>query len=196
MKELLNTLVGWGFGGLFLAALLDGAGLPIPGGVDALVVFLASRTPKDTVWFSAVAVAGSVLGNFILFLIARRGGQAFLTKRSSSPRSQRFRKWFDHYGLLTVFVAALVPLPVMPLKIFVLSSGALGSKPLRFVLVFLSARIPRYLGLAMLGRAMGADAMAYLARNVWYLVGFAALLFAVLALFVRYMDRSSATDRA
>jgi membrane protein DedA with SNARE-associated domain len=193
MKTFLNTLVSWGPAGMFLAALLDGAGLPIPGGVDALIIFLSASLPEDTYWFALVATLGSVIGNFILFLAAQRGGRAFLEKRSRSPRSQRFRRWFDRYGLTTVFVAALVPLPVMPLKIFVLSSGALGSNPLRFVLVFLSARIPRYLGLALLGRAMGNNAIDYLKHHVWHLVGFAVLLFAVLAYLMRYMDKSAAT---
>ena len=149
MKNFLASLVAWGPTGLFISAFLDGAGLPIPGGVDALVIFLATQIPQDTIWLAVVAVIGSVIGNFLLFLIARRGGQAFIEKRSASKRSKRFRRWFDRYGLSTVFVAALVPLPVMPLKIFVLSSGALGSKPIRFVLVFLAARIQRYVGLAM-----------------------------------------------
>jgi membrane protein DedA with SNARE-associated domain len=193
MKEFLNTLVNWGPSGLFLGALLDGAGLPIPGGVDALVVFLATRLPQDAVWLSVVAVIGSVIGNFFLFLIARRGGKAFLEKRSSSKNAKRFRRWFDRYGLSTVFVAALVPLPVMPLKIFVLSSGALGSHPLRFLLAFLAARIPRYFGLALLGRAMGANAMEYLKQHVWHLLGFAVALFVVLAIIMRYADQRAAT---
>lgn len=194
MKEFLKTLVGWGPPGLFVAAVLDGAGLPIPGGVDVLVIFLASQAPEDAVRLALLAVAGSVIGNFFLFAIARRGGQAFLEKRSSSKASRTFRRWFNRYGLLTVFVSALVPLPVMPMKIFVLSSGALGSPPLRFLITFIGARIPRYLGLAMLGRSMGGDAMDYLKHHVWYLVGFAIALFAVLALIVRYVDRN-ATDQ-
>jgi membrane protein DedA with SNARE-associated domain len=193
MRDFLSALVNWGATGLFIGAILDGAGLPIPGGVDALVVFLATRLPNDAVWLSFVAVLGSVLGNFVLFLLARRGGKAFLEKRSTSKRAQRFRRWFDRYGLSTVFVAALVPLPVMPLKIFVLSSGALGSHPIRFILVFLSARIPRYLGLALLGRAMGADALQYLKQYVWHLLGFAIVLFLVLALIMRYVDQRAAT---
>src|SRR5688500_19839856 len=48
--------------------------------------------------------------------ISRRGGEWYLRKRGSNPRSQRFRRWFDKYGLLTVFISALVPLPVMPMK--------------------------------------------------------------------------------
>jgi membrane protein DedA with SNARE-associated domain len=196
MKEFLSSLIAWGSPGLFLAALLDGAGLPIPSGVDVLVMYLASQSPEQTFWLAIVAVLGSVIGNFILFLIARRGGQAFLEKRSSSKRSRRFRHWFDTYGLSTVFVSALVPLPVMPMKIFVLSAGALGSQPLRFLAVFLSARIPRYVGLAMLGRAMGNHAMAYLKSHVWYLVGFAVVLFLVLAVIVRYIDARAPSPAA
>ena len=192
MKELLSSLVAWGSSGLFVAAFLDGAGLPIPGGVDVLVMYLSSQSPDTAVWLAILAVLGSVLGNFALFLIARRGGKAFLEKRSSSKRSKKFRRWFDTYGLLTVFVSALVPLPVMPMKIFVLSAGALGSPPLRFLAVFLLARIPRYLGLALLGRAMGNDALHYLRLHVWHLFAFAAALFVVLAVIVRYADRRAA----
>jgi membrane protein DedA with SNARE-associated domain len=195
MKKFLSTLIGWGPPGLFVAAILDGAGLPIPGGVDVLVMLLASQAPEDAIRLGLVAVLGSVIGNFFLFALARRGGHAFLEKRHSSKRSMRFRRWFDRYGLLTVFVSALVPLPVMPMKIFVLSSGALGSPPLRFLLTFIGARIPRYLGLALLGRAMGSNAMEYLRHHVWHLVGFATALFVVLALIVRYADRK-ATEQA
>jgi membrane protein DedA with SNARE-associated domain len=189
MKSFLASLVAWGSTGLFISAFLDGAGLPIPGGVDALVIYLATQIPNDALWLAIVAVIGSVIGNFLLFLIARRGGQAFLEKRSSSRRSRRFRRWFDRYGLSTVFVAALVPLPVMPLKIFVLSSGALGSKPIRFVLVFLAARIPRYVALALLGRSMGVNALDYLKHHAWHLLGFAVALLALLMIVMRYADK-------
>jgi membrane protein DedA with SNARE-associated domain len=194
MKAFLASLVAWGASGLFVGALLDGAGLPIPGGVDVLIIYLASQLPEQTIWLAVVAVLGSVMGNFMLFLIARRGGKAFIDKRSASKRAQRFRRWFDRYGLSTVFVAALVPLPVMPLKIFVLSSGALGSKPIRFLLAFTTARIPRYVGLAMLGRAMGAHAVDYLKHHVWHLVGFAVALLAVLMIVMRYADKLTATE--
>ena len=188
MKDLLTSLVAWGSPGLFLLAMLDGAGLPVPGGVDVLVTYLASVSPDQALWLALLAVLGSLVGNFVLFLIARRGGQAFLDKRSASKRSRRFRHWFDKYGLLTVYVSALVPLPVMPMKIFVLSAGALGSRPLRFLVVFLAARIPRYVGLALLGSAMGADAMLYVRSHVWHLLAFAVTLFVVLALVVRHAN--------
>ena len=136
-----------------------------------------------------VTVLGSVAGNLLLFALARRGGKVFLEKRTQSARARRFRSWFDRYGVLTVFVSALVPLPVMPMKIFVFCSGALGVSPLHFLLAFVAARIPRYVGLALLGRQMGNDAIGYVRAHVWHLAGFAALLFIVLVMLVRFADR-------
>ena len=192
MKGLLENLIALGPGGLMIAALLDGAGLPIPGGVDALLVFLSSRMPEDAFWFAGVCVLGSVMGNFLLFLLARRGGEMYLSKRSASRRQARFREWFDHYGLLTVFIAALVPLPIMPLKIFVLCSGALGSAPWAFVATFIGARVPRYIGLAYLGRRMGANTLVFLQEHVWHLTAAALVLFFLLMLLVKIADRRRA----
>jgi membrane protein DedA with SNARE-associated domain len=115
MKKLIAGLIALGPKGMFIAALLDGAGVPLPGGVDVLLVFLATRLPHQVYWLATLAVVGSVIGNFFLFWISRRGGQAFLEKRSRGTRTQRFRAWFDRYGLLTVFISALVPLPIMPM---------------------------------------------------------------------------------
>jgi membrane protein DedA with SNARE-associated domain len=196
MKSLLETLIAFGPAGILFAAILDGAGLPIPGGVDALVVFLAARTPEETWTFATVAVLGSVIGNFFLFSLARRGGEYYLSKRSSSPRSQRFRRWFDKYGLLTVFTSALVPLPIMPMKIFVLCAGALGSKPLRFLCVFMAGRIPRYFGLAYLGLHMREHAMEYIKDHAWHLTAIAVGLFLMLIALVKLADARKHTKPA
>jgi membrane protein YqaA with SNARE-associated domain len=189
MKALLDWLIALGPVGVLLAAILDGAGLPIPGGVDALVIFLAARTPGSAWMFATMAVVGSVIGNLFLFSLARRGGEIYLRKRSSHPRSQRFRHWFEKYGLLTVFTSALVPLPIMPMKIFVLSAGALGSPPLKFVAVFIAGRIPRYFALAYLGMRMRDNALDYLKAHVLHLTAIALGLFLFLMLLIKMADK-------
>lgn len=194
MKNLLATLVSWGAPGLFFAALLDGMGLTIPSGVDVLILYLAANRPNEVVFLAALAVLGSAIGNTILFSIARKGGELFLHKRSDSRYGRKFRQWFEHYGLLTVFISALVPLPVMPMKIFVFCSGALGIPVRQFLIVFLAARIPRYLALAYLGSLMGHDALTYLRAHVWHLVLFAVALSVVLWLMIRYVDQKRARE--
>lgn len=189
LRELLASLVALGPLGLLLGSFLDGAGVPVPGGVDVLIVAVTANMPDRIVLLIAVTVLGSMAGNLVLFMLARRGGELFLQKRTQSKSSQKFRHWFDEYGLLTVFVSALVPLPVMPMKIFVFCSGALGVNPAHFLLVFTIARVIRYTGLAMLGRAMGTDAMAYLRAHVWHLAGFAAALFLVLGVLIHFAEK-------
>src|SRR4051812_41440702 len=117
MKKLIATLLAWGPWGLFLAAVLDGAGVPVPGGVDVLLVYLSTRMPSAFLWLALITVAGSFAGNLFLFFLARRGGELLLDQRTSSAGAKRFRRWFGHYGLLTVFISALIPLPIMPMKI-------------------------------------------------------------------------------
>jgi membrane protein YqaA with SNARE-associated domain len=189
MKALLDWLIAIGPAGVLFAAILDGAGLPIPGGVDALVIFLAARTPGSAWIFAAIAVLGSVIGNLFLFSLARRGGEIYLRKRATNPRSQRFRRWFDKYGLLTVFTSALVPLPIMPMKVFVLCAGALGSPTLKFIGIFVAGRIPRYFALAYLGMRMGSRAMDYIKDHVWHLTAIAACLFLFLMFLVKLADK-------
>lgn len=193
MRQLVATLTEWGPSGLFLFALLDGAGLPMPGGVDVLVVFLASKGLWGVWSLSTVAVIGSAAGNLLLFAIARAGGHRYLDKRTTSGNASRFRRWFQHYGLLTVFVSALVPLPVMPMKIFVLCAGALGSTVPAFLGAFVTARLIRYTGLAYLGSHMGENALAYVGSHLPELMLFAACLFFVLYLIIKFFDSRRTT---
>jgi uncharacterized membrane protein YdjX (TVP38/TMEM64 family) len=90
--------------------------------------------------------------------------------------------------LITVFIPALVPIP-LPLKVFVLSAGALGVKPLTFLAVVLSARLPRYFGLAWLGSQLGSETMPWLRAHALSLALFALALAAVLALMVKWNAR-------
>jgi uncharacterized membrane protein YdjX (TVP38/TMEM64 family) len=79
--------------------------------------------------------------------------------------------------MLTVFVPAFVPVIPLPVKIFILSAGALGVSPLTFTLVLTAARIPRYFFLAWLGTRLGRDTLPYLRHHIWELVGFAVGVF-------------------
>ena len=189
MKRFVDLLLSWGPAGLFTLAVLDGAGVPIPGGVDVLILFLASREPAAAPVLAALAIAGSTIGNLILFYIAHKGGEMYLERHTLSRGGRRFREWFQHYGLLTVFTSALVPLPVMPMKIFVICAGALGTAVRSFLIVFVTARVLRYSGLAFLGAAMGDDALLFLKLHAKELVFFAAALFLALFAAVKYVDR-------
>jgi membrane protein YqaA with SNARE-associated domain len=178
-------LVSWGPGGVFLLALLDSTGVPMVGGVDALIVLLAVMSRSQAYLAAGAAILGSLAGSLVLFMIARKGGTEYHRRHTSSPRGNKLRSWFHEYGLLTVFVPAFVPIIPLPLKIFIISAGALEESPVTFSLVLLAARIPRYLFLAWLGSRLGKDTLPFLRHHIWELILLAAALFAVLYFVIR-----------
>ncbi len=190
LKRFVQTLTSWGPFGVFFLAILDSAGIPLPAAVDALLIATAVVNPKAAMLSAVTAVLGSAIGCMILFFLARKGGQAYLERHTQSENAAKFRVWFQTYGLITVFVPCLLPIP-MPLKVFVLSAGALGVKPLHFLGVVLAARVPRYFALAWLGMQLGDDAGAWIKSHVLHLFAFAALLAVVLYFAVKLTARES-----
>ena len=188
MKRIAAWAAGLGAPGLFLMALADGVILPLPGGVDVFLILLATRGTHAIYTLALAATVGSTIGNLILFLLARKGGEAYVRKHTLSKWGARTRAWFQHYGLLAVFICALVPLPGAPLKLTVICAGALGAAQRGFIVTFLGARIARYTALAALGAAMGDDAIGYLIVHKWHLVGFALAVAAFLFLLIRITD--------
>jgi len=183
-----STLEAWGPWGIFLLAFIDSAGIPVSVGMDVMVVLLGVKAP-ESVWFGAsMAVVGSTAGNVVLFLAARRGGRRFRPATPETGEPARFRRWFNRYGMATVFIPALVPIP-LPLKVFVISAGVLHRPISEFVAVVVVARVIRYFGEAYLGLKLGHQSPGFLRQHVWHLAGIAALLFALIYLLLWYTER-------
>src|SRR5262245_31578407 len=150
-SDFLLTLGPWG---VVLLSFLDSAGLPVGPGLDTLLIFLAAKRPDLVPLNVLLAVAGSVGGNLVLYFAARKGGERFVERATPSSRLARFRCWFASYGLLTIFIPALIPIP-MPMKPFVALAGAFRTSLLGFFLCVAIARILRYGGLSILGAKLG-----------------------------------------
>ena len=139
---------------------------------------ITRSTPEKALLCAALALIGSLAGSMFLYYISRRGGEAYLERHSMTARGIKMRMWFQHYGLLTVFISAVSPIP-MPMKLFVISAGALGVRPAPFALTVLAARFTRYAALAYLGAHLGHDgAGAYLKAHAWHIGGILVALFA------------------
>jgi membrane protein YqaA with SNARE-associated domain len=187
LRTITNFLVAIGPWGLLLLAVLDSSGIPLPNGLDAYLIFLSVRDPAAAYRYALISVAGSTLGNAALFLVARRGGKRCM-ERTEPGHGERFRRWFQRFGLATVFVPALMPIP-MPLKFFVICAGALRTRFVPFLIVILLARFPRYFGEAWLGIRLGQGSTAFLRQHVWHFVIAAVALFVLLCLLVLASER-------
>jgi len=182
------TLIAYGPPGLLILSILDSAGIPIVGGVDALLIAVASQSAEHAYLAAAFAMLGSLIGSSFLFFIARKGGDAFLHKQISSGPGKRLHFWFQQYGLITVFVPAVSPIP-LPMKIPVFCAGALQVRFEYFVLVLVIARAIRYFGYAYLAVHYGSQTVTFVKTHGWQLGGAALMLALISMLALRLLQK-------
>lgn len=181
LAKLTAMLVAYGPAGILVLAFIDSAGIPVASGMDALVIVVAAKAPSRAFLAASMGVLGSLIGNLVLFLGARAGARRFVKEVPSAGDKRRFRDWFERYGLLTIFIPAMLPIP-LPLKVFVISAAVLHTPLRTFVLVIVAARCIRYFGEAYLGMKLGEGSAGFLRAHTWHLLGAAVALFAVLYL--------------
>lgn len=178
LKKLESLALGLGGPGLFLLAFLDSSFIALPELVDILIVWMVLEHPDRWLWYGAMATAGSVAGCYVLYDLARRGGEAFLRKRLSERHVTRGMALFARYGTLALVVPSVMPPPV-PFKPFVLMAGVAGMPRLRFIAAIALGRGLRYIGEALLAVLYGRAALDYIHRNAGKVsIGLAVILVA------------------
>jgi membrane protein YqaA with SNARE-associated domain len=173
--------------GLFVLAALDSSFLSFPQVNDVLIIYLSTKSPALMPYYAGMTTAGSLLGCFVLYGFAHRGGEVFLRKRFSGERVERGLALYQRHGLLAVVVPSLLP-PPTPFKLFVLLAGAARVSPWKFGAAIAIGRGIRYFGQGYLAVLYG-EAAADLVRQHGTAVGVglavAALAFGAIYYFVR-----------
>jgi len=198
-EHLAKYLIAYGPAGVFVLSALDSLGVPLPAVLDGLILGVAADSVKTPhiAWLTAfLAVVGSTGGNLLLFTGARHGHRLFRRKEAPEAVPGRFQSWFHRYGLVTVFIPAVTPVPPLPLKFFVISAGAFRTPYARFVAVIVAARAVRFFGEAWLGLQLGRDAEGFLIRNGWRLAGGFLLLALLLVFLLKMIGRRAGAGSA
>jgi membrane protein DedA with SNARE-associated domain len=192
LKTLADALIAYGPFGVFLAGFVDSMGVPLPAVLDFYLLGVAIKTPQLGYVAAALAVVGSMCGNYSLFHAARYGSKRLLKAEAPDSRREKFRMWFQRYGLLTVFIPAIVPFFPLPLKVFVISAGAMKTPTSRFVAVIVLARVLRYFGMVWLATRLGEDAHGFLAHNAWNMAAVLLTMGLALVFVIKWYDRRRA----
>jgi membrane protein YqaA with SNARE-associated domain len=150
--------------GLFVIAALDSSFLSFPQVNDLLIIYLSTKYPERMPYYAGMTTAGSLVGCFMLYAVARKGGEVFLRKRFSAARVDRGMALYQRFGLLAVVVPSLLP-PPTPFKIFVLMAGAAAVAPWRFGLAIVIGRGIRYFGQGYLAVRYGERAVEMVRAN-------------------------------
>jgi len=157
-KALWGLMLMLGPWGIFVAGIVDSAGVPLPCAVDALLVTYVFKTPGQAWLYVALAVVGSMIGCLVLYLIGYAGGELLLERRMSPEKFQKISRDFDRNAFLTIAVPALLP-PPFPFKAFVLAAGAFEIRWTHFLLAVLAGRVVRYTLLAVLTITIGPEVL-------------------------------------
>ena len=110
--------------GLIVLGLADNSVVPLPGSMDAFTILLASARREYWWYYAIMATVGAVLGGYITYRLAAKGGKEALEKRIGKNRAEKVYKKFDQGGFLTVLVGAMLP-PPFPIVPVLLTAGAL-----------------------------------------------------------------------
>ena len=168
MQRLLAWVQGFalslGGPGLFIIAFLDSSFLSFPEVCDLLIVWLTVRHKERMLFYALMTTAGSIAGCFALYLVGRRGGEAFLKRRFKARHVERAMAVFRRYGLLAVIVPSLLP-PPMPFKIFVLAAGVAKVRRVDFLVAVAIGRGIRYFGEGFLALWYGEAAIGFIREN-------------------------------
>jgi membrane protein YqaA with SNARE-associated domain len=158
IKWVYGLALSLGGPGLFVVAFLDSSFISLPQINDLLVVLMVVRNKTLMPYYVAMATLGSVAGCYVLYLIAERGGEAFLARRLHAGHTERALALYRRRGVLALMVPAILP-PPAPFKLFVLMAGLAEVRPLPFVLSIAVARGLRYLVLGALAIRYGDFAL-------------------------------------
>ena len=176
LAHLVATLGGLG---LFVVAFLDSSVLSFPIVTDLLVIEESIQNPARMPYYALMATAGSLAGCFWLYLLAKKGGEAFFHSRAGR-HAVRARRWVESNAFLSVFIPAILP-PPLPFKVFILAEGVF-QVPLRtFVIALVLGRGLRYFGEGFFAVRYGESATQFLLAH-----GRSAALIAVGVIVVLY----------
>jgi membrane protein YqaA with SNARE-associated domain len=160
--------------GLIPLGLLDNSVVPVPGSMDVATILLAARDKQLWFYYAAMATVGSVIGGYLTYRIARKGGEEALRKRFSKQKVQKVLKTFGRWGFAAIVVPAMLP-PPFPIVPFLIAAGAMQYSRAKFLAALAVGRIIRYSIFAFLGATYGSQIISLFTHH-----GF-AVLFTTLA---------------
>jgi membrane protein YqaA with SNARE-associated domain len=179
--------------GLVLLGIADNSVIPLTGSMDVLTIWLAARHREPWPYYALMATLGAVIGGYITYALARKGGKEAMERKLSKRRAQKVSKAFARWGFAAVAIPALLP-PPFPFVPFLLAAGAMQYSRRRFLGALTLGRGIRYSIAAFLGFHYGRHILRFF--NQYYkpamaiLIGL-AVIGAVLSLvqYLRYRNK-------
>jgi membrane protein YqaA with SNARE-associated domain len=149
--------------GLVLLGLADNSAIPLPGSVDVFTILLSAHKREWWPYYAAMATVGAVLGGYLTYRLAQKGGEQVLEKKIGKRRAEKVYKKFEKQGGFWVFVGAILP-PPFPMVPVLMAAGILEYPKKKFLAVLALGRGVRYFAFAWIAHIYGAAIVQWLTR--------------------------------
>jgi membrane protein YqaA with SNARE-associated domain len=187
--------------GLILLGIADNApfvSLPA-GSMEIFIVLLSAHRHEWWFYYALMATVGEVLGGYMTYRLAEKGGQQTLEKKVGKPRAEKLYKRFEKGGFLTVFVGSILP-PPFPFTPVLMAAGIMQYPRKQFFSALSAGRTVRYLVTAYLGRIYGQRVIDFFSRyyrpTLYFLIGLAILVgIGALVYFKWYRPKAQREER-
>jgi membrane protein YqaA with SNARE-associated domain len=164
--------------GLVLLGLADSSVVPLPGSMDVLTIYLAARHRQLWWYYAVMATVGAVLGGYITYSLARKGGKEAFERKLSSKKATKVFERFERWGFGAVAVPALLP-PPFPIVPFLLAAGAMQYSRKKFLAALALGRAVRFTIVAGLGAIYGRHIVRFFSQYykpaMFVLIGLAVI---------------------
>jgi len=131
--------------------------------MDVLTIWLAARQPSWWLYYAAMATAGALIGGYITYGLARKGGKEAFERKLPKRKAEKVYERFERWGFWAVAIPAILP-PPFPIVPFLLAAGALQYSRKRFLGALALGRGIRFTIVAGLGAIYGNHIVRFLSK--------------------------------
>jgi membrane protein DedA with SNARE-associated domain len=152
--------------GLILLGLADNTPfISAPAGsVDVFLILLSAHRHEWWAYYAFMATAGEVLGGYLAYRLAQKGGQQTLEKKLGKSRAEKLYGHFEKQGFRTVFTGSILP-PPFPFTSVLMAAGIMQYPSKKFLPALTAGRALRFFAVAYLGRIYGRQMIAFFSRH-------------------------------
>ena len=133
------------------------------GSVDAFVILLSAHHHEWWAYYAFMATLGEVLGGYLTYRLAEKGGEKTLEKKVGKPRADKLYKSFEKRGVVTVFAGSVLP-PPFPFTSVLMAAGIMQYPRKKFLSALTAGRAVRFFAVAYLGRVYGPRIIGLFSR--------------------------------
>jgi membrane protein YqaA with SNARE-associated domain len=164
--------------GQIAVGIADNSVIPLPGSMDVFTIWLAASRKNLWFYYAVMATIGSLIGGYLTYFLARRGGKEALDAKLGKRRAEKVYRKFQHWGAGAVAIPAVLP-PPFPIVPSLIAAGALQFPPKKFLAALAVGRGVRFTIIAGLGALYGDPIVSFFSRyyepTLFILIGLAML---------------------